>query len=333
MSSDRGPLERRLTDDGFVLSHTQISDRPVTVARRADFRWRYLGRMHFFVIVFHQTPADVAKAQSMASDALDYAIHHKGGLPRGLQTGTITFPVVIAPNPSSDLVQWAEHEPAGRWAAMLLPVLADPVERQVYWFSGRLSKGYHFQREMHDVIARLIAPAVRSSVGGREPPTRGASFSGRFHDQPPSELDQPSVTVRQAVSESFSSAQELARAFGAPVLEPTWWPQDTGELSYRLTQTSGGGHYQIGSTRHDGIPICIVGQLEAGLAGRTPRDWLDGEWSEPPELAHVRGLIGKVGTPTRLQAAIYDQALQIQLIGYDTETEILTAARSLRRAE
>ena len=180
---------------------------------------------------------------------------------------------------------------------------------------------------------RELRPDDAVSSGGREPPTRGASFSGRFHDQPPSELDQPSVTVRQAVSESFSSAQELARAFGAPVLEPTWWPQDTGELSYRLTQTSGGGHYQIGSTRHDGIPICIVGQLEAGLAGRTPRDWLDGEWSEPPELAHVRGLIGKVGTPTRLQAAIYDQALQIQLIGYDTETEILTAARSLRRAE
>ena len=144
--------------------------------------------------------------------------------------------------------------------------------------------------------------------------------------------DGPRATVSEADSETYSSAPELARAFGSPVCEPTWWPADIEEISYCLVRSPGGVHYQIGSTRSDGVPVCVIGQFEAALAGRSPRDWLHGEWSEPPELAHVRGLIGRVGIPRRLQAVIYDQKLQIQLIGYDTEHEIMSTVSSLRRS-
>jgi hypothetical protein len=143
--------------------------------------------------------------------------------------------------------------------------------------------------------------------------------------------DGPRVTISEADSETFSSAPELAQAFGSPVFEPTWWPADTEEISYCLVRSLGGVHYQIGATCGEGVPICVIGHFEAALAGRSPRDWLHGEWSEPPELAHVRGLIGRVGIPRRLQAVIYDQELQIQLIGYDTEHEIMTTVNSLRR--
>ena len=134
--------------------------------------------------------------------------------------------------------------------------------------------------------------------------------------------DGPRVTSSDVVSESYRSAPELAQAFGSLVCEPTWWPADTEEISYRLVRSAVGVHYQIGSIRSEGAPICVVGHFEAALAGRSPRDWLSGEWSEPPELAHARGLIGRVGVPRRLRAVIYDEKLQIQLIGYDTEDEI-----------
>jgi hypothetical protein len=45
----------------------------------------------------------------------------------------------------------------------------------------------------------------------------------------------------------------------------------------------------------------------------------------------VRGLIGRVGIPPRLQAVTYEQKLETHLIGYDTEDEIMSAVRSLRR--
>jgi hypothetical protein len=80
------------------------------------------------------------------------------------------------------------------------------------------------------------------------------------------------------------------------------------------------------------VRICVIGDFEAAFAGRLPRDWLHGEWSEPPALAHVRGLIGRVGIPRWLQAVIYDEKLQLQLIGFDTEDEIMSTASSLRRA-
>jgi hypothetical protein len=143
----------------------------------------------------------------------------------------------------------------------------------------------------------------------------------------------PRVTSALIDPEILDSVRELAHAFGLPVIEPTWWPADIGEISHCLFRSpSGGVHYQVGSTRGSGAPICAVGHPEAALAGRTPRDWLTGEWSEPPELAHVRGLIGRVGIPRRLQAAVYDQGVQVQLIGYDTEEEITRTIDSLRAA-
>jgi hypothetical protein len=193
-----------------------------------------------------------------------------------------------------------------------------------------------------EAVAASVLRDFGVDLGGarrtvRELPGREAQFSGRLVKPVPDEgVDGadaetgPRVTVHHADSGAFASASQLARAFGSSVLEPTWWPADAAEVSYVLVTSPGSVHYQIGSTRSGGIPISVIGHHEADLGGRTPRDWLYGEWSEPPELAHVRGLIGNVGIPRRLQAAIYDRQLQVQFIGYGTEAEILTAADSLR---
>jgi hypothetical protein len=100
------------------------------------------------------------------------------------------------------------------------------------------------------------------------------------------------VTVEDAASETYTSALALARAFGATVLEPSWWPADVEEISYCVSRfSSGHAHYEILSTRRDGVPVGVIGHAEAP-EGRSPREWLDGKWSEPRALAEVRGLIG-----------------------------------------
>jgi hypothetical protein len=55
---------------------------------------------------------------------------------------------------------------------------------------------------------------------------------------------------------------------------------------------------------------------------------LVGKCSGPQELAQVRGLIGRGGDPPRLQTVIYDEKLELQLIGYDTEDEIVRTAQA-----
>jgi hypothetical protein len=172
---------------------------------------------------------------------------------------------------------------------------------------------------------------VEQMPGTEAPPSadQHSSLTHNIEADGPTAGEGATVTVGEADSQAYDSAAELARAFGSFVLEPTWWPADTAGISYVLVRSSRGAHYRIESTRTEGVPICVVGHLQATLSGRTPRDWLHGEWSEPPKLAHVRGLIGKVGIPRRLQAAIYDQGQQLQLIGYDSEAEILKVIDSL----
>jgi hypothetical protein len=74
------------------------------------------------------------------------------------------------------------------------------------------------------------------------------------------------------------------------------------------------------------VPICVISRVEVAGARRA-----NGEWFAPSELAHRRGLIGRVGVPTCLQAVVYDEKMAIHLIGYDTEDEIISPVRNLRR--
>jgi hypothetical protein len=162
----------------------------------------------------------------------------------------------------------------------------------------------------------------------RDPPLEyDLAMAGSEH---PADDSGPRVTIEQTPSATFGSASALALAFGSTILEPTWWPEDTGQRSYNLDGSSNRIHYSIGSIRADGVPILVVGFHEAGWDGRSPRDWLHGDWSEPRELQHVRGLVGRVGVPPVLQVVLYDQQLAMQLIGYETDDEIRCAVRSLR---
>lgn len=95
----------------------------------------------------------------------------------------------------------------------------------------------------------------------------------------PADHPGPRVTIEEAASETYPTAVELARAFGSTVLEPSWWPADAEEVSYCVARfSSGDTHYEIESIRRDGVPVGVIGHFEIA-GGRSPREWLDGEWS------------------------------------------------------
>jgi hypothetical protein len=175
------------------------------------------------------------------------------------------------------------------------------------------------------VCDAVLLTLAGSDVGPPEPQVPADDHAADDHGN--------RVTSEVAASEAYASGLALARAFGSTVLEPSWWPEDAEELRRSLACfSSGHAHYEILSTRHDGTPVGVIGHVE-GPGGRSPREWLDGEWSELRELKELRGLIGRVGIPARLQGVIYDQELEMHLIGYDTEDEIVSTASSLRRID
>ena len=173
---------------------------------------------------------------------------------------------------------------------------------------------------VRDAVLVMVAG---SDVGPPEPQVPADDHAADDHGN--------RVTSEVAASESYASGLALARAFGSTVLEPSWWPGDVEEIRCSLARfSSGHAHYEILSTRGDGTPVGVIGHV-AGSGGRSPREWLDGEWSEPRELKQLRGLIGRVGIPARLQGVIFDQELEMHLIGYDTKDEIMSTVSSLRR--
>jgi hypothetical protein len=95
-------------------------------------------------------------------------------------------------------------------------------------------------------------------------------------------------------------------------------------VGYWLERLPSHVHYRIGSTRHDGIPICVIGQPE-NRNGRLPHD----DWYQPPALEALGGLVRPNGSG--VQAVVHDEQQTIHLIGFESEAEVVRAVRSFRR--
>jgi hypothetical protein len=132
----------------------------------------------------------------------------------------------------------------------------------------------------------------------------------------------PGITVKivRVRSKRFRSALALAESFGAPVFEPSWWPEDTGKVSYRLD----GAAYWIGSTRRGGTPIGVTGKAEKPEL-RLP----NGNWSPIPELETMRGLVST--SDDHVRAVVNRVQQTIHLVGYASEGELVQAVQSFRR--
>jgi len=131
------------------------------------------------------------------------------------------------------------------------------------------------------------------------------------------------VSVVEIDSKDCGSAARLAVGFGAPIFEPTWWPGDTGAMSYVLDQSPSGVRYRIGSTRRDGTPIVLIGGAEQ--RGGLP----EGNWSRPPELEAFHGLVRTVDA--HVHAVVNREQQTLHLIGYASEAEVARALKSLQR--
>jgi hypothetical protein len=155
-------LKRSLIDHGYATTGPRLEESSAAlVGRRAKFRWAWAAtRLHTFVIAFVERELGVARAQELVQEAQEYAITHKGGLPRGMQTGTATLPTFLTHGASPETVQWFRREPQHQRAALVLPVLADLTACEVSWFKGHMQRGYYFERHLREVASRVIAPGL-----------------------------------------------------------------------------------------------------------------------------------------------------------------------------
>ena len=108
--------------------------RPSLVARTSRFRWRWVAtRLHTFVIAsdFVDVTPNRVDLDAFLDAGVQYALEHKGGLPRGLQTGTATITVALTRQLHAATMEWAQTVHGRRFAAFPFPVLVDLSTRKV----------------------------------------------------------------------------------------------------------------------------------------------------------------------------------------------------------
>jgi hypothetical protein len=128
-------------------------------------------------------------------------------------------------------------------------------------------------------------------------------------------------------SEPFGSAAALAGALGSAILEPAWWPEDIGQLTYHVdNHPKIAPSYRIGSLRRDGRLIVVIGRPQRD--GDPMRGLPSANWHPIAELASCSGAVSDERDAVR--AVIMRDGQTVQLIGYMSEAEIVQAIESLR---
>jgi hypothetical protein len=158
-------IGRALTGHGYQVGPETLDGRPVLVGRRSDFRLRWMAaRLHTFVVVARFDDGgpgvDAATLDRYLDASCHYAMAHKQGLPRGLQTGTAAVAVAVVDRAGADAVTWADHSHGSRFAAITYPVTVELATGRVV-HPPRKVMGAVFNGHLKGVAEEILAPAVR----------------------------------------------------------------------------------------------------------------------------------------------------------------------------
>jgi hypothetical protein len=157
-------LIERFDEQGFRSWHDRLGERDALVARRSEFRWAWVAtRLHVFVFVLSLPTVAVNEAEQLTQEASEYAIAHKGGLPRGLQTGSAAVLVFLAPHADEQVLRWASQEPRQRFGALSLPVVVDETAGTLTFYRGRWKRGWVYAGYVTDVVETTVGAVVSSS--------------------------------------------------------------------------------------------------------------------------------------------------------------------------
>jgi hypothetical protein len=150
-------LRRSLTEHGFDTTDATLDGERIVVGRASEFRLRWMAsRLHTFVLAAaFDAPVPRGTLDRYLTSAVHYAISHKGGLPRGLQTGSATIAVALVADDSAD--EWASRARQPRFAALSFPVAVNTATGSVA-YPRRMTVGAIYRAHLTRVVTTVVAP-------------------------------------------------------------------------------------------------------------------------------------------------------------------------------
>ncbi|MFC1682944.1 hypothetical protein ACFL0G_01885 [Candidatus Zixiibacteriota bacterium] len=128
-------IVERLKEDGFTFSENTIDQRNVLVGKSSKFKVSWFAtQLNLFAII--ATPEEVSEEaiSSYCTSALDHAIKHNSGLPRGMQSGVACFALMISPSVGVEAEKWIQKKSRKRFAAFAIPVLLDTSDNSLIYY-------------------------------------------------------------------------------------------------------------------------------------------------------------------------------------------------------
>jgi hypothetical protein len=163
----------KLQQDGFELKADKISGLDVSVAINKKFKLAWMAtQMNIFVIVGSSDRIVRDDIEIFSKNSLEYAIKNNQGLPRGVQSGVVSFSLLTSPNIDEDAKQWAKERPKKHFAAFEYPVLFDLTHNQIFYYNKTPVFGGIYYKFFRNFIEKYLKVLERTCSGcGRAIPT------------------------------------------------------------------------------------------------------------------------------------------------------------------
>jgi len=108
----------KLQQDGFELKVDKISGLDVSVAINKKFKLAWMAtQMNIFVIVGSSDRISRNDIEVFSKNSLEYTIKNNQGLPRGVQSGVVSFSLLTSKSIDEDAKQFAKERPKKNFAA------------------------------------------------------------------------------------------------------------------------------------------------------------------------------------------------------------------------
>ena len=138
---------------GFMLQNDVIDSFDVTVATKSQFKLSWFAtQINFFAIMGVSNNITKEIIENFSEKCTDYAIKNKKGLPRGFQSGTVSFTLLASLSVDEDAKKFAQERPKKHFAAFEMPVVFDLEENKLYYYDKTPTLGFIYYKTFRNFI-------------------------------------------------------------------------------------------------------------------------------------------------------------------------------------